>query len=315
MLLKWAGTTACLLHILIGILFIVMEREALFGPALPSLDRERPVLIGDPSGNSDDQNDTTEPPAGGGQPEQTEAVSENALESAVAEPEDPGEQYAEPAPQEIAEPQPELPPQPQTPRVAAPMRQLPNPEARQARWRRKSPEAEHPQEDRPRRSPFRSDGQALHEAFTNYRAATENVRSAKNGSPTGSGSGDKKVLWGERAQKNAAQLEIDLYIRRLMRALKDRAAFYEETVSVTQSVHTRVSVVMVIERSGTLRHIEVRPSTGVADIDRAIEQFCRYATIPPLPKTFPDNELVLPIQVRIEQAAGVHRMRFTVDTP
>lgn len=294
-----------------------MERDALFGPALPALDTERPVLIGDPSGNSDDQSDETEPPAGGDAtselPQGPDAdhaepyESASPLEESVAAPSEPA--------QEAFEPVAELPPQPQMPRIAAPPRPLPNVEERQARWRRKAPEAAPREETQPRRSPFRSDGQTLHQAFTNYRAATNPHNSAKNGSGKGTGTGDKKVLWGERAQKNAAQLEIDLYIRRLMRALKDRAAFYEETVSVSHSVHTRVSVVMVIERSGKLRHIEVRPSTGVADVDRAIEQFCRYATIPPLPSTFPDNELVLPIQVRIEQAAGVHRMRFTVDTP
>jgi len=299
-----------------------MEREALFGPALPPLDTERPVLIGDPSGNSDDQNDAIEQLAGSAAAEPPENRRENPVETALAEPqesalpqEESAEPYHEPAREETAEPAVELPPQAQAPRIAAPPRQLPNAEARQARWRRKAPEAATQKEPQPRRSPFRSDGQTLHQAFANYRSAPQGARPQKNGSGSGSGTEDKKLLWGERAQKNAAQLEIDLYIRRLMRALKDRAAFYEETVSVSHSVHTRVSVVMVIERSGKLRHIEVRPSTGVVDVDRAIEQFCRYATIPPLPSTFPDNELVLPIQVRIEQAAGIHRMRFTVDTP
>lgn len=306
-----------MLHIIIGILFIALEREALFGPPLPALDTERPVLIGNPLGTSDDHTDSEESPAG----EAPQSESRYTTDSSPAT--DPGEsahdeetiQASPTLSQEQDEPVVELPPQSQTPRMSAPIRQLPDREARHARWRRKTPKVESRQERYPQQSPFRSDGQVLHDAFTTYRATNERARSAKDGSPTGTSSVHKKVLWGERAQKNAAQLEIDLYIRRLMRALKDRAAFYEETISVSHSVHTRVSVVMVIERSGTLRHIEVRPSTGVAEVDRAIEQFCRYATIPPLPTTFPDNELVLPIQVRIEQAAGIHRMRFTVDTP
>ena len=44
-----------------------------------------------------------------------------------------------------------------------------------------------------------------------------------------------------------------------------------------------------------------------------LNSFVDYATIPPLPRTYPNEELVLPIDVRIEQAAGVHRMRFIVD--
>lgn len=321
LLLRWAGTTACLLHCIIGILFIVIEREALFGPSLPPLDTERPVLIGDPLGTSDDPHDPVEADADTSAPAEGDAFAASQPESVISEPpatpvpQDEAQQSNEEPLETIAEPNAELPPEPQAPRITVPSHPRPNPESRQARWRRKAPEAKSPQAAESRRSPFRSDGQALHEAFTQYQAAKQTAHSGQNRPGNATTTGNKKAVWGERAQKNAAQLEIDLYIRRLMRAFKDRAAFYEETVSVSHSVHTRVSVVLVIEKSGNLRHIEVRPSTGVLAVDRAIEQFCRYATIPPLPSTFPDKELVLPIQVRIEQAAGVHRMRFTVDTP
>lgn len=314
---RLAGVTACLIHILVALTFIVAERSALFPGTFP--EAEKPVLIGDPHGgdpygSGDAADDSAESDGGDASPTIADS-GENFAESSPAFEQPPLEQESAPVVEESI-PSESVPSD--SPRPRAPRSPLPSRETRQARWRRPA-EAR----DQSRQNAYQSgqsNGRALQEAFSAYTQATQrnNPRGSGTGVPgtTGSRSGTKSggsVPWGQRAQKNAENLELDMYVRRIMRALKERAQFFEETITVAQSIHTRVSVILVIERSGTLRHVEVRPSTGIVPIDHAIEQFCRYATIPPLPRTYPNEELVLPIDVRIEQAAGVHRMRFIVD--
>lgn len=312
---RLAGVTACLIHILVALTFIVAERSALFPGTFP--DPEKPVLIGDPYGSGDAADDSADGDGGDAGP--TIAGSgENFAESSPAFEQQPLEQESAPVVEESI-PSESIPSD--SPRPRAPRSPLPSRETRQARWRRPAEARDQSQQNSYQSG--QSNGRALQEAFSAYTQATQrnNPRGSGTGLPgtglpgttrSGAKSGGS-VPWGQRAQKNAENLELDMYVRRIMRALKERAQFFEETITVAQSIHTRVSVILVIERSGTLRHVEVRPSTGIVPIDHAIEQFCRYATIPPLPRTYPNEELVLPIDVRIEQAAGVHRMRFIVD--
>lgn len=116
--------------------------------------------------------------------------------------------------------------------------------------------------------------------------------------------------------RHAFEFAFEAYTRKMVRVMKETAAFYRRTVHIPQQILTKVLVTFELLSNGTMTNLTILEPTGNRDIDQAIEEFFRLLKFPPLPKAITEvrSSLIINNQVQIRQIPGVRDLQFTVDS-
>lgn len=109
---------------------------------------------------------------------------------------------------------------------------------------------------------------------------------------------------------------LEAFNRKITRALRETATFYERTIYSPTTIHFKTVVSVTLTKEGTTKDVVLKDSSPHKELDAALLEFCWQVRFPAVPERLMEGKelLTIPITVRIEQLKGANRLRFTVDS-